>query len=269
MIVPTDTLKYLLYRANPWTSTGKKYERDNITDQEASWLGAQIVFGKKTNKGIHQEYKIPLRTVQRWSHKISIGKLVSTDPGRDRYLTAEDKEVIKEFLKPDSFNKSAEEFREFVQSLVDERLEALGTSSTEVSDRFLSKLEDELCINSGEAEETTDARAAAVADKKNSYTFAALNTLISKIVKRPLTMNADATQFTVGHDMNKKVKVKFIEKLNGRPLKVLPSKVTASLLSSITCLLLLKVIKRIPFISLLTIKWMKMKLIYMKSSSSR
>jgi hypothetical protein len=99
----------------------------------------------------------------------------------------------------------------------------LGTSSTEVSDRFLSKLEDELCINSGEAEETTDARAAAVADKKNSYTFAALNTLISKIVKRPLIMNADATQFTVGHDMKKKVKVKFIEKLNGRPLKVLPS----------------------------------------------
>lgn len=150
--------------------------------------------------------------------------MVSIETGRNAFLTSADKELIKDFLKPDPFNKSTAEFREFVQSLVDERLNSSGISSSEVSDRFLSKLDEELGIHTGDAEETTDARAAAVADQRNSFTFAALNTAISKIVKKQFILNADATQFTVGHDMKKKVQVKYLEKLNGRPLKVLPVK---------------------------------------------
>ena len=150
--------------------------------------------------------------------------MVSVSKGRRTYLTQDDKDFLVKFLKPDPFNKSAEDFRDMVQSLVDERMDEELKGHVAVSDRYLYDLEQELGIQTGGAEETTDARAAAVADKRNSFAFAAMSSLVSQIVKRALILNADATQYTVGYDSKSKVKVKYIEKINGAPLKVLPVK---------------------------------------------
>ncbi len=149
---------------------------------------------------------------------------MSLEQGRKNYLTQSDKEWLIQFLKPDSFNKSDQEFKDEVQALVDMNMDESGKPRVTISDRFLRDLENELVIKTGGAEETTDARAAAVADKLNSYTFAALSTLIVKIVHRGLICNADATQYTVGYDSKRKITGKYIEKINGAPLKILPVK---------------------------------------------
>jgi hypothetical protein len=94
---------------------------------------------------------------------------VSLERGRPNYLGEEDLEAIQKFLTPDPFFKSASQFREFVQQLVNDHLDKLKKPREVISDRFLSRLEEELGIKTGGAEETTDARAAAACAHKRKH----------------------------------------------------------------------------------------------------
>ncbi len=58
----------------------------------------------------------------------------------------------------------------------------------------LGRLELELGIYTGNTEETTDARAIAVAAVRNAVSFA-----VAPLIDPHLILNADATQFTVGN----------------------------------------------------------------------
>ena len=210
MIYKGTSIKNLVRMPSPWGRSEVPTDYKSFTEYQASWVAAQLAFEKKTANELIRKYKVPRRTLFRWPKIIKSGKMVSLEQGRKNYLTQSDKEWLIQFLKPDSFNKSDQEFRDEVQALVDMNMDESGKPRVTISDRFLRDLENELVIKTGGAEETTDARAAAVADKLNSYTFAALSTLIAKIVHRGLICNADATQYTVGYDSKRKITGKYI-----------------------------------------------------------
>lgn len=90
---------------------------------------------------------------------------------------------------------------------------------TKPSIRTLERYEERLGIKTGYAEETTNARAMAIADVRNSVSFAAMNSLMHDITHLSLILNADGTQFTVGYNSRKKVEVKYVGNIEG-PLKI-------------------------------------------------
>ena len=93
------------------------------------------------------------------------------------------------------------------------------------SNRSLARLGAELGTVSGNAEPTTDARAVAVDDMRNTVTFAAMNHYMVPLSCPALICNADATAFTVGYTGTKLVKCVYVKtEKDLAPLKVLPQK---------------------------------------------
>jgi hypothetical protein len=89
-----------------------------------------------------------------------------------------------------------------------------------VSKRAMDRLEDELEVNTKNAETTTHARAEACADVRNAVSMAAMNALMVPKSDPHIILNVDATQLTVGNAM-KKQRVKYSGEQKG-PLKATP-----------------------------------------------
>ena len=73
----------------------------------------------------------------------------------------------------------------------------------------LFRTEKRLCIGSGIAEETINARAVATRSIWNAVSFAAMNIAIIPLVNVHLICNLDATQFAVGDSKGARVEVKY------------------------------------------------------------
>ena len=75
------------------------------------------------------------------------------------------------------------------------------------------------------AEQTTDARAIATADKLNAVSVAAAHFLVMPLTSPHLVINADGTSFQTGGGQTELVPVVYdpeMHKENNQPLKVLP-----------------------------------------------
>jgi hypothetical protein len=134
---------------------------------------------------------------------------------------------MKHFLENTTYNIRSEIARDKLDELVKSRAVKRNRSewqASAVSRRTKCRIETEIGIKSAHAEVTTDARAAAISDLRNAISFAAMNSLMVPITPSKLILNADASQFKVGYDSNKKIEVKYLVKPAGKPLKVLPEK---------------------------------------------
>lgn len=77
-----------------------------------------------------------------------------------------------------------------------------------ISKDTLRRWDEELGITTKNAEQTTDARAKAVADHRHAASFIAAQLSMQGLVPPALIINVDATSYTVGKDTTKKSKVK-------------------------------------------------------------
>ena len=78
-----------------------------------------------------------------------------------------------------------------------------------------------LKLKKGKAEQTTDARALATADKLNSVSIAAAHYLMVPLTSPHLMINADGTSYATGGGLTAGIKVYFLDEAqNGTTLKV-------------------------------------------------
>ncbi len=119
------------------------------------------------------------------------------------FISPESKQEIRDFLhQSGKYNKRTSEYTEKVHELIEKEALAKGKSTSQVqypSRTTLGRLELEQGIYTGNTEETTDARAIAVAAVRNAVSFAAMNQFVAPLIDPHLILNADATQFTVGN----------------------------------------------------------------------
>jgi hypothetical protein len=147
--------------------------------------------------------------------------------GAPSIFTLDDKLKIRQLTKTGKYRVTDEEFQEGAHKFAKNRAIRDNRVYRAPSKRTLARVESEMGIKTGYAEETTDARANAIAYARNAVTFIALNDYLSSSIVPALIVNGDATQFTVGKDPRKKNKVKFvIEDVADGPLKTSSKKKT-------------------------------------------
>ena len=148
--------------------------------------------------------------------------------GRPSFISAESKLELSSFLRTGKYSKRTSEYRAKLTEIVTKEAASSGQSNSQVKfpsrSTINNRLEAELSIHTSNAENTTDARAVAVADVRNAVSFAAMNQLMSPLVNPHLILNADATQFTVGDTGADNQQVKYCGKRGTQPLKVQPIK---------------------------------------------
>ena len=161
--------------------------------------------------------------------------------------------------------KTSAEFEKIVQEA--HKKDMMSHSSTpncqinQISQRSIKRIQVELGIKDGNAEQTTDARERACADKINAISTAVAHHAMVPLTSPYLLFNADGTSFQTGGGHTDLVKVKYLpydwEAKNGRPLKVAPRRMVSLYLSSssITYSLMLWVILGRLFILLQTLTW--------------
>ena len=133
--------------------------------------------------------------------------------GRPAILGGVQKAKLIECLTTSNYQMWTEDYKVKFQELAEEHAEERHKTKSQVkkiSRRTLARYEDELNIKTGNAEVTTNARAVATADIRNSVSFAVMNKYMVPLTQPALILNVDATQFTVG-EKHGKIQIKYVE----------------------------------------------------------
>ena len=126
--------------------------------------------------------------------------------------------------------KTSAEFENIVQEAHKKDVMSHGSTPNcqinQISQRSIKIIQVELGIKDGNAEQTTDARERACADKINAISTAVSHHTMVPLTSPYLMSNADGTSFQTGGGLTDLVKVKYLpydwEAKDGRPFKVAP-----------------------------------------------
>lgn len=126
-------------------------------------------------------------------------------PGRKRLLSESDVEKMKTMIEQrGAYAVNTSDFEGLVNKLAAENVgKNSGGKRTAkpLSPDTISRILKGNNLKIVNGEETTDARAKAVADIRNAASFAAAQSLMAKLVPSPLFVNVDGTGYTVGKIM--------------------------------------------------------------------
>lgn len=207
----------------PWPLNARKLDPSELEQEEVNWLADQIIHGGWTSRPLGEEFGLSHKTILKYVKLRRLGKPRNLAAGRPPKVSTTQKEWLLDQMTNRQHQLRVEEFKQLVVEAVrrtcTERKEPHGHIDN-VDDETLRRLEVDLGIKKGLAETTTHARANACADVRNMVTFAAMNYLMTGLTNPVLTLNADATQYTVGSGKGDKA-IKYIP--NGDlSMKVLP-----------------------------------------------
>jgi hypothetical protein len=209
----------------PWGKYQPHLVLKDLSDDDLYWLIQSIVVGKNTVADLRRKYHLNFTSsVYRWIALVTNGQPITRDTGRARILTKMDTEALTSYLTEDAYNRTEEEWTKTVMLLAQANAALRGKTLNSISKRTMGRIEAEGGVKTGVAEETTNARAAGVADQRSTMSFVILNKVMSKVTPIPLLMNVDGTQYTVGNTDEGKCKVKYRDLEKNVSLKVLPQK---------------------------------------------
>ena len=128
-------------------------------------------------------------------------------------------------------NMNRSEFGKILQAeLVAKRTKETGVaecSIPQISQRITNRNIGKMGLKLGYAEQTTDARAVATANKYNAVTVAVAHHLVMLLTNPHTAINADGTSYQTGGALTDKIQVNYDpeeQKARGGQLKVLPVK---------------------------------------------
>lgn len=205
----------------PWRGGVKPSNALDLTIYQKSWLALAIIRGAYNYSELRKALKdVSRKALRKWVTILETEGEWNDGPGRPPLMNEEGHQQLVEFVRDQSssLSKTLPEIKAKIIELIND------PSITDISERTFHRILKHNKIMIGTAEETTDARAAAVSDKRNAYSFAVMNKICTSISVPQLICNADSTQFIVGSNSNGKISVGFTERKDGKPLKVLPQK---------------------------------------------
>jgi hypothetical protein len=215
----------------PWGRHNCKLGGTVLTNSEKTWIIHEMVYHKVLPATLVKKYQFSHKLLNKWVRRYKVCKVVSSKVGRQLLLKSPELRKIKDNMNREVYNTTVPEFRErleleHVETILKERNIA-KVSVDPLSRRSIKRYIDKLGLKKANAEQTTDARSKAVADKLNTVSCAVAHSLMVPMTVPCLMLNSDGTSIQTNLQTTDLVEVIFDpeEQLRrGRPLKIEPVK---------------------------------------------
>lgn len=217
--------------ANPFGRGKIDLSGKTLSISEKTWLCHEIKYHGQTASELGKKYNLNRKSLTQWVAAYTKNGILGQQRGRPRCFLSRDLEYIKASVSSNIHNTTKADFEaemqaEHVKKCV-KRTGIAECSVTPLSDRTIVRYREDMTLKLGNAEQTTDARAVATADKLNAVSTAAAHFLMMPLTSPHLVINADGTSFQTGGGQTELKAVVYdpeIQKKKGVGLKVLADK---------------------------------------------
>ena len=214
-------------KPNPWGNQRIDLRGVKLSCAQKEWLIFEIVYFDKKVNYIRDRYNLNDNTLHKWVRRYKKDKVVHSISGRPRLFSSPEVKKITNEISGKMHNVTEADFaKTFQEYNVSKVMDATGIakcSVREISRRSLGRIREKADLVRGNAEQNTDARAAATADKRNSISVAVALQLMTRLTRPELLINADGTVFQTSGGLTNSVKVLYnaaAQKSKGTSLKV-------------------------------------------------
>ena len=210
---------------NPWGRFVPNLSKCLLSIPQKQWLVDEIILHGKTAAEVGAKYSMSRNTLSKWVNRCRKGSILHEKRGRPEVISLPTETEIIRRVTQNVHNMTTADFETDLQKLHRENIvattETAECSVRPISRRSVSRLVAKLKLKKGKAEQTTDARALATADKLNSVSIAAAHYLMVPLTSPHLMINADGTSYATGGGLSAGIKVYFLDEAqNGTTLKV-------------------------------------------------
>ena len=191
---------------------------------EKQWFISEIADHGKKSSDLAKRYSLDRNLLNRWVARYRKNGKVH-GKGRPTIIGSPIIKELKDLITNKIHNKTTTAFVDDLQSLHQKRMveetNIAACSVKPVSRRSVGRVVQKMKLKKGKAEQTTDARAIATADKLNSVSIAAAHFLMVPLTSPYLIINADGTAYSTGGGLKDGVEVYYLaDDQNGKTLKV-------------------------------------------------
>lgn len=210
---------------NPWGKFVPNLAKSLLTIPQKQWLVDEIIHHGKSAAEVGAKYSLSRNTISKWVSKCRKGSILHEKGGRPEVVTLPIETELRRRVTGGIHNITTADFETDLQKLHRENVVAT-TKTAEcsvrpISRRSVGRLKTKLKLKKAKAEQTTDARALATADKLNSVSIAAAHYLMVPLTSPHLMINADGTSYATGGGLTSGIDVYFLEdSQKGATLKV-------------------------------------------------
>ena len=216
---------------NPFGRRAVKFNAADLTISQKQWFVNEVIHYEVTYKYLTDRYGLHESYVKGLVYKHKNNKIMHCAAGRPEILGAAELENVKQQVSAGVRNMNRSEFGKILQAeLVVKRTKETGVaecSIPQISRRTTNRNIGKMGLKLGYAEQTTDARAVATANKYNAVSVAVAHHLVMPLTNPHIAINADGTSYQTGGALTDKIQVIYDpeeQKARGGPLKVLPVK---------------------------------------------
>ena len=209
---------------NPWGRSVVDLSKHDFSIAEKLWLINEISQHGQSVSYLAKKYSLDRTLLNRWVARYrKNGKVYGK--GRPTLIGSPIIKELKDMVTNKIHNKTTTAFIDDLQNLHKKRMveekNIAPCSVKPVSRRSIGRVVLKMKLKKGKAEQTTDARAVATADKLNSVSIAAAHHLMVPLSSPYLIINADGTAYSTGGGLTDGVEVYYLaDDQQGKTLKV-------------------------------------------------
>ena len=174
------------------------------------WIGKGLSEGWLKVKNLVNRFKIASRTLYDYKRKYVNNEAMHKSSGKPKALLQSDLEEIKAEMNESKYLTKTTKAIEIINKVAKQRSVINGKCEYRyqpLHHKTIERTISQINAKKKKAEVTTEARAVALADKRNMITFAAINKALVPLTVPELILNWDATQYGVGDGKDGKVDV--------------------------------------------------------------
>ena len=209
---------------NPWGRSNLSLAKHNFTIEQKQWIINEIDYHGVKASTLGTKYSLDRRLLCKWVSRYRQSGKVCVN-GRPILIGSPIIKKLTTLVSNEIHNKTRTAFVEDLQSLHKENVvqstNMAMCSVKPISRRSIARVVKKMNLKQGKAEQTTDARAVATADKLNSVSIAAAHYLTVPLSTPYLIINADGTSYSTGGGLTDGVEVYYLaDAQQGATLKV-------------------------------------------------
>ena len=216
---------------NPFGRNKRKLDVKLLNLEEKQWFVDEVIYHEVSYKLLTDRYGLGDSYLKGLVFKYRKNKIVHCSVGRPPFLGSAELANVKKEVSAGIHNISRAEFSNIIQSeLISKVTKESGVAACSIrplSRRTVTRKIEQMGLKLGYAEQTTDARAVATANKYNAVSVAVAHFLAMPLTNAHIAINADGTSYQTGGALTDKIQVIYDpeeQKARGGPLKVLPVK---------------------------------------------
>ena len=216
---------------NPFGRRALNLSSKTFTNSEKLWFIYEVIHYKVPYKYLTERYGLGESYLKGLVHKYKNKKTMRGNVGHPEMLGSLELAKVKAEVSAGIHNMNRDEFTKILQAeLVAKVTKETGVAECSIrpiSRRTITRKIEKMKLKLGYAEQTTDARAVATANKYNAVSVAVAHHLMMPLTNAHIAINADGTSYQTGGALTDKIQVIYDpeeQRARGGPLKVLPVK---------------------------------------------